>query len=132
MPWRRACAPGPRAWTPRPGGFPAVMVFCYDNDNARGGGSTSSLPLPLPLPLLDPQWDGRARGEELLVPAPRYERVPGRRPRRVRTYSLGEAVRRWPVLCYGGRFRANFVRRYFICVDSGDVETDGVVLVRVD
>ncbi|GAB1310885.1 hypothetical protein MFIFM68171_01095 [Madurella fahalii] len=114
-------AQGLRAWMP-PAGLPAVVVFRYD---------TGRQPLETVAALLDPQWDRRANGEEVLVFAPRYERVKGRGLKQVQ-YSLREALRRWPGLCFDERFRANLTRQYFICVDNGDVEREGVALVRVD
>ncbi|KXX75359.1 hypothetical protein MMYC01_201474 [Madurella mycetomatis] len=113
-------AQGLRAWIP-PAGLPAVVVFRYD---------TGRQPLEKVAALLDPQWDRRASGEEVLVFAPGHERVKGRGLKRVQ-YSLQEAVRRWPALCFDERFRGNLTPQYFICVDNGDVEREGVALVQV-
>jgi len=118
---------GLRNWLPPPlEEQPAVVVFRYSSEDGRPAASMEKF-----APALDPKWDSRPAGEEVVVSAPSHERVPGRGPKKV-AYSLDEAIKRFPRICYDERFRTNLTRRYFTCVDGPDVEKDGVLLVKLD
>ena len=108
---------GARSWLPPDG--PALGAF---RSPAAGGSDAARL--------LDPAWDRRAQGEEIIIWAPGYEHADGMLQEI--KYSLPEALRRWSRFCFERRFRSGLSRKYFIYVDSADAEKDGVLLVKVD
>jgi len=95
-----------------------MVVFRYGAGEYREGVAN----------LLDPNASDRVPGEEVVVFPPQLDFVQG--VGNWVEYSLAEAVRRWPAICYGERFRSTLTRNYFVCADSAEVED--VLLVQVD
>ncbi|KAK3988875.1 hypothetical protein QBC44DRAFT_292281 [Cladorrhinum sp. PSN332] len=121
-------AQGLRGWTP-PEGLYCVYVFRW---NGAGDGNKKKQRPETVAPLLDPKWDRRVTGEDKLILAGnRFERKPGSLPK-VKEWDLRGAVEKWPEVCWEQRFKRNFSTKYFIAVDNGDVEKEGVLLVKVD
>ncbi|KAH6684683.1 hypothetical protein B0J14DRAFT_693859 [Halenospora varia] len=100
---------------------PSFGHFSYN-----GGGSSESMHL------LDPNW-GHHRGWGHIIDEPYrgWNVWSDRPPNSDKTSSLKEAVRKFPYFCYLERFRTKFSRTTFICEDSGDADSKGVLLVKV-
>ncbi|KAH8682843.1 hypothetical protein BGZ60DRAFT_398814 [Tricladium varicosporioides] len=109
---------GNRDWT---ASNPSFGLFSYN-----GGGSSEARYL------LDPKW-GRHRGWEYIIDEPQWgwDVWSNRPPHDDRTSSLKEALRRFPYFCYLERFRTKFSRTIFICEDSSEASSEGVLLVKV-
>ncbi|KAK4182602.1 hypothetical protein QBC35DRAFT_444904 [Podospora australis] len=121
-------AQGLRGWTP-PEGEHCVYVFRWKRRHDE-----KKQPPERIAPLLDAKWDrpGRPEGEErILLAGSRFVREPGQLPKMVE-WDLRAAVEKWPEVCWEQRFRRNFVRKYFLCVDTGDAEKEGVMVVKID
>jgi hypothetical protein len=108
---------GYRSWLPPDG--PAIAVFMCGEAEKRYE----------MVSMLDPKASERVAGEEVVVlirPGMEWSEEGGKWVE----YSLAEAVRRWPKICFDERFRGTMTRSYFVCVDR--TEGDDVLLVKVD
>ncbi|KAK4160449.1 hypothetical protein QBC43DRAFT_270623 [Cladorrhinum sp. PSN259] len=119
-------AQGLRGWAP-PEDLHCVYVFRWSGSD----GAKKQRPETV-APLLDPKWDRRLEGEERIILAGnRLERKRGQLPK-AKEWDLRSAVEKWPEVCWEQRFNSNFSRKYFVAVDNGDAEKEGVLLVKVE